>query len=160
MSSNSRYLEALAVVDDPTQAIKGLNAMTQRKRTPAGQSVKAYNPLSQEEQRIFKALLSDAHAMSGFRNAEVREQLAGSGFLKILRRCLRSESAKISRLLKDFHVYASPHPAYTALAVPTRGSLFSALLPAEGGNFSRTAWAILCLNYLRKFEVANKESIP
>ncbi|MGH6636493.1 MAG: hypothetical protein ACRED0_10320 [Gammaproteobacteria bacterium] len=106
MSSNSRYLEALAVVDDPTQAIRGLNAMTKRKSTRAGQSVKAFNPLSQEEQRIFKALLSGAHAMSGFRNAEVREQLAGSGFFKSCGRRLRRQSAKISRLLKRFHVYA------------------------------------------------------
>lgn len=101
-SSNSRYLEALAVVDDPTQAITGLNAMTQRKRTPAGQSVKAFNPLSEEDQRIFKALLS----LSGFRNAELREELAGSGFLNSCGRCLRRQSAKISRLPKRFHIYA------------------------------------------------------
>lgn len=69
------------MVDDPTQAIKGLNAMTQRRRTPAGQSVKAFNPLSEEDQRIFKALLSGAHAVSGFPNAELLEELAGSGFL-------------------------------------------------------------------------------
>ena len=73
----------MAVVDDPTHAITGLNAMTQRKRTRTGQSVKAFNPLSEEDQRIFKALLSGAHAMSGFRSAELREQLTDSGFLPL-----------------------------------------------------------------------------
>ncbi len=48
LASNSRYLNALAVVDDPTPAIKGLNALTQPKRTRSGQSVKAFNPLSDE----------------------------------------------------------------------------------------------------------------
>ncbi len=104
-ASNGRYFEALAVVDDPTHAITGLNAITQRKRTRTGQSVKAFNPLSEENQRIFKALLSGAHAMSGFRNAELREQLAESGFFKSCRRCLRKQSAKLSKLLKRFHVY-------------------------------------------------------
>lgn len=58
MASNSRYLDALAVVDDPTPALRGLNAITQPKRTGAGQSVKAFILLSEEDQRIFKALLS------------------------------------------------------------------------------------------------------
>ena len=58
LAANGRYLEALAVVDDPSTALKQLNAITQRKRTRAGQSVKAFNPLSSDDQRIFKALLS------------------------------------------------------------------------------------------------------
>ena len=82
MASNGRYLEALAVVDDPTHAITGLNAITQRKRTRTGQSVKAFSSLSEEDQRIFKALLSGAQAIGGFRNAELREQLTDSGFFK------------------------------------------------------------------------------
>jgi hypothetical protein len=105
MASNSRYLDALAVVEDPTHAFIGLNAITQRKRTRTGQSIEAFNPLSHADQRIFKALLSGAHAISGFRNAELREQLTESGFFKPCGRCLRKQSAKISRLLKRYHVY-------------------------------------------------------
>ncbi len=68
-------------------------------------TVKAFNPLSEEDQRIFKALLSGAHAIGGFRKAELREQLSDSGFFKSCGRCLRKQSAKLSRLLKRFHVY-------------------------------------------------------
>ena len=60
LAANARYLEALAVVDDPSAALTQLDALTRRKRTRAGQSVKAFNPLSADEQRIYKALLSGA----------------------------------------------------------------------------------------------------
>ncbi len=78
MAANSRYLEALAVVDDPTQALSDLSGITQPKRTVAGQSVKPFNPLSEEDQRIFKAMLSGAHAISGFRNGDIPAALSGS----------------------------------------------------------------------------------
>ena len=60
LAANKRYLEALAVVDDPGIAFKQLDAITKPKRTRAGQSVKAFNPLNMEDQRIFKALLAGA----------------------------------------------------------------------------------------------------
>ena len=72
LASNGRYLEALAAVDDPSAALKQLNVITQRKRTRAGQSVKAFNPLSLDDQRIFKALLSGANTINGFRNRDIR----------------------------------------------------------------------------------------
>ncbi len=50
LASDSRFLNALAVVDDPTSAIQGLNVLTQPKRTRSGHSVKAFNPLSDEDQ--------------------------------------------------------------------------------------------------------------
>ena len=50
-------------------------------------------------------LLSGAHAIGGFRNAELREQLIDSGFFKSCGQFLRKQSAKLSRLLKRFHVY-------------------------------------------------------
>ena len=43
LAANGRYLEALAVVDDPSAALKQLDTITQRKRTRAGQSEKAFN---------------------------------------------------------------------------------------------------------------------
>ena len=53
LAANGRYLEALAVVDDPTTALKLTHTITQPKRTRTGQSVKAYNPLTNEDQRFF-----------------------------------------------------------------------------------------------------------
>ncbi len=105
LAVNGRYLEALAVVDDPSSALKQLHAITQHKRTRAGQSVKTFNPLSADDQRIFKALLSGANITNGFRNQDIRARLAGSPLLRGCQRCVAKQSAKISRLLKRLHTY-------------------------------------------------------
>jgi hypothetical protein len=44
LAANARYLEALAVVDDPSKALKQMHTITRPKRNRAGQSVKAFNP--------------------------------------------------------------------------------------------------------------------
>ena len=98
-------LEALAVVDDPSTALKHMNAITDPKRTPAGQSVKAFNPLSMADQRSFKALLAGANTIHGFRNRDIRARLAGSPFMQPCGRSAAKQSAKVSRLLKRFHIY-------------------------------------------------------
>lgn len=105
LAANARYLEALAVVDDPSQALQQMHTITRPKRNRAGQSVKAFNPLSDEDQRIFKSLLSGANTINGFRNRDLRLRLANSAFLRSCGRCLRKQSAKISRLLKRLHIY-------------------------------------------------------
>lgn len=105
LAANARYLEALAIVDDPTTAIRQLRTVTRRKRTRTGQSVRAFNPLSDEDQRIFKALLTGANTINGFRNRDIRESLAGTPFLGTCGKCVRKQSAKISRLLKRLHIY-------------------------------------------------------
>jgi hypothetical protein len=105
LAAYSRYLEALAVVDDPSAALKQLNQITQRKCTRAGQSVKAFNPVSADDQRVFKALLSGANTINGFRNQDIRARLTGSPFLRGCGHCVAKQSAKISRLLKRSHIY-------------------------------------------------------
>ncbi len=105
LAANGRYLEALAVVDDPSAALKQLDTITRRKRTRAGQSVKAFNPLSADEQRIYKALLSGANTFNGFRNHDIRARLTGSPLLRSCGHCMAKQSAKISRLLKRFHIF-------------------------------------------------------
>ena len=72
LAANKRYLEALAVVDDPSTARKHMNVITEPKRTPTGQSVKAFNPLSMADQRSLKALLAGANTLHGFRNRDIR----------------------------------------------------------------------------------------
>ena len=52
LAANARYLEALAVVDDPGKALKQMHMITRPKRNRAGQSVRAFNPLSDEDQRF------------------------------------------------------------------------------------------------------------
>lgn len=93
------------MVDDPGIAFKQLNSITQPKRTRAGQSVKAFNPLNIEDQRIFKALMAGGNTINGFRNRDIRFRLVGSPFIRSCGRCVATQSAKVSRLLKRFHIF-------------------------------------------------------
>ena len=105
LAANGHHLEALAVVDDPSAALKQLDTLIQRERTRAGQSVKAFSPVSLDEQRIFKALLSGANIVNGFRNRDLRERLASSPLLRACGRGVAKQFAKVSRLLKRFHIH-------------------------------------------------------
>jgi len=73
-SANSRYLEALAVVDGQQQARQLLDAATrpaklgQRRR-------RALQPLSPQEQALFRAVLRGEHRLQGFRQREVVARL-------------------------------------------------------------------------------------
>jgi hypothetical protein len=104
-AANARYLEALAVVDDPSTAIRQLHSITGRKRTRNGQSVRAFNPLGEEDQRLFKALLSGDNAINGFRNRDIRERLAKTSLLRACAKDRNKQSAKVTRMLKRLHLY-------------------------------------------------------
>lgn len=100
-----RDIEALAVVDDPATAIRQLHSITERKRARNGQSVRAFNPLSKEDQCLFKSLLSGDNTINGFRNRDIRERLAGTPALHTCGNDRHKQSAKVSRLLKRLHLY-------------------------------------------------------
>src|SRR5207244_12920761 len=56
--TNTRYLDALAHVDDPTPAIRALDALTARASSKNGRTVRPFNPLSRHDRVLFEALLS------------------------------------------------------------------------------------------------------
>ena len=70
--ANHRYLEALAVVDDPTPAIQHLDDITTRKKTLSGRGIRAFNPLSREDIQLFKAMMAGEHHIRGLSNADLR----------------------------------------------------------------------------------------
>ena len=84
---------------------KQLHTITRPKRYRTGESIKAFNPLSEEDQWIFKSLLSGADTINYFRNQEHRLRLANSPLQHSCERCLREQSAKMSRLLKRLNIY-------------------------------------------------------
>ena len=49
MLANARYLNALAVVDDPTQAKRDLDRLTTRKTDAAGRSCARFNPIARHD---------------------------------------------------------------------------------------------------------------
>jgi hypothetical protein len=105
LRANGRYLDALAVVTDPTVKVKELAQITQRKRPSTGRPAKALNPLSKEDLVLFKAVMQGGHNVRGFTNRDIRCQLAGTSHLTGLRSDPRRQSAKVSRLLHRLHLH-------------------------------------------------------
>lgn len=103
LQSNSRYLNALAQVDDPTPALRALDKITTRKHPPSARPVKVFNPLARPESQLFAALMNGEHALHGFTNRDLRDKLA----LTVLRlqEDPKRRSAQVSRLLHRLDVY-------------------------------------------------------
>ena len=100
MACNHRYLDALAVVDDPAPVYNDLRQLTEPKVVD-GRSYAGFNPARREDLRLFQAVLDGDHIAHGFRNSDIREPLFGSPRPLHLR---RRASAAAGRLLKRLHV--------------------------------------------------------
>jgi hypothetical protein len=100
LACNRRYLDALAVVDDPTPAYPELRQLTEPK-VVEGRSHGGFNPARRQDVRLFKAILDGDHISRGFRNADIREPLFGTQ-KKVQEK--RRASAAVGRLLKRLHV--------------------------------------------------------
>lgn len=74
-AANQRYLEALAVVDEPSPTKEVLDPLSRRARK-AGRSYRPLRPITPEDGRLFAAVLRGEHLVDGFRNRDVREALA------------------------------------------------------------------------------------
>lgn len=92
-----RYLDALAVVEDPEVSEKLLDQAC-HKATFRGQCRRALNPLSREDQKLFQAVLAGDQALRGFANRDIADRLDIT--LSPDPRLRRRQSAKISRLLQ------------------------------------------------------------
>ena len=104
IAANSRYLQALADVDDPTDAIATLDRITTRKQVAPKRTAKAFNPVARDESQIFRALLDGQHMIRGFSNPDIRQKLQDSPHLKgITDR--RRQSAKVTRIFNRCHAH-------------------------------------------------------
>jgi hypothetical protein len=75
-SANQRYLEALVVVDDLGVGQRELD----RRCAPVkyqGRTRRALQPFGRDDQALFAAVLRGEHAVRGFRNGEIAQQLFG-----------------------------------------------------------------------------------
>jgi hypothetical protein len=98
-AANHRYLDALAVVDDPAPAHRALERLVQPVRDHHGRSSRAFNPATAADLTLFTAVLRGEHTLQGFRNRGVRTQLFGPTAATDRRR-----SAQVSRLVKRLHL--------------------------------------------------------
>jgi hypothetical protein len=82
MLANARYLNALAAVDDPTDAKRDLDRVTSPKKDAAGRSSAAFNPLARPDAELFRAVMDGEHCLCGFTNSDIRAKLRSSLQLK------------------------------------------------------------------------------
>jgi hypothetical protein len=97
LACNRRYLDALAVVDDPAPAYQQLRQLTEPKKL-ANRSSAGFNPARREDVRLFAAVLDGDHIARGFRNKDIRAALFG-----FAAPASRRQSAAVGRLLKRLH---------------------------------------------------------
>jgi hypothetical protein len=96
-AANERYLEALAVVDVPRPARELLDAVS----LPVVKDNRSYRPLrpvSQQEAKVFKAVLDGRFLVKGFGNRQLRELLGTAAIADDRER--RRESGRTTRLLR------------------------------------------------------------
>ncbi|MCK4306212.1 MAG: hypothetical protein KAY24_18370 [Candidatus Eisenbacteria sp.] len=105
MSSNSRYLDALAVVSDPSTKVRELEQITKRKQVTPNRTARAFNPLSGDDIELFQAMMSGQHCVRGLKNGDVRRELARSRHFQGIRHDTRRQSAKVTRILQRFHAH-------------------------------------------------------
>jgi hypothetical protein len=99
-ASNRRYLDALAVVDDPAPAYHQVEELTEPV-VVSGRSHAGFNPASAGDVKWFEAVLRGENLLRGFRNADIREAVYGSSEDAGER---RRQSHAVGRLLKRLHV--------------------------------------------------------
>jgi hypothetical protein len=97
LACNRRYLDALAVVDDPAPAYQQLQKLTEPKKV-GGRSSAGFNLARREDVRLFAAVLDGDHIACGFRNKNIRVALFGANVQPSAR-----QSAAVGRLLKRLH---------------------------------------------------------
>jgi hypothetical protein len=105
LQANSRYLEALALVDDPTNATRELDRMTSRKKDTAGRGCAGFNPLARGDAELFASVMDGDHCLRGFTNQDVRQRLAATPHLRQCAKNPNKASAKISRIFRRLRAH-------------------------------------------------------
>jgi hypothetical protein len=105
MLANARYLNALAVVDDPTEAKRDLDRVTTRRKDTAGRSCRGFNPLARHDAELFRVVMDGEHCLRGFTNRDIRTKLQSTPHLKACAGDTKKQSSKISIIFRRFHAH-------------------------------------------------------
>lgn len=98
---NARYLNALAVVEDPTPAHQQMHALAQTRRHQ-DRTFRGFNPAAREDVGLLAAVMRGEYFLHGFANRDVRAQLFPPATDSPES---RRQAARVSRLLKRLHVH-------------------------------------------------------
>jgi hypothetical protein len=99
-TANERYLEALAVIDDPAPSYRQVRRLAERK-VVRQRSYAGFNPAFQDDVHLFQAVLHGDHLLRGFYNRDIRRLL---GWDDRQPSRLRRFANRVGRLLKRLHV--------------------------------------------------------
>jgi len=131
--SNGRYLEALSAVDaEPTLAETA--AQVCRRTRWKKRSVRALNPLADDDARLFEAVSRGEFVLQGFRNRDLRALLFGEAASADTR---RRQMAKVTRLIRMLRAHGLDHKVAKThrYTVSSKGrETITALLAARSAN--------------------------
>jgi hypothetical protein len=96
-AANERYLEALAVVEEPSPARELLDAVSQPV-TKDDRPYRALHPVSRQEAAVFAVVLCGQFLLKGFSNRDLRERLGVNLAVDVQER--RRQSGRTTRLLR------------------------------------------------------------
>jgi hypothetical protein len=105
LKDNFRYLDPLAVVDDPTNATRDLDRITARQKDAAGRGCSAFNPLAHNDADLFQAVMDGEHCLRGFTNRDIRSKLQSTHHLRLCGQDQKKASSKVSRIFRRFHAH-------------------------------------------------------
>lgn len=124
-AANRRYLDALAVIDDPAAAGQ-LICKSTRSIRKGSRSFRGFNPAAEQDVRLFSAVMRGEHAIRGFRNHDVRQVMFPA---PINKQTERRYSAAVSRMLKRLHVHGliAKTPRSRRWKLTTKGQLLMSM---------------------------------
>jgi hypothetical protein len=96
-AANERYLEALAVVEEPSPARELLDEVS-RPVTKEHRPYRALRPVSPQEASVFAVVLSGQFLLKGFTNRDLRQRLGANQAVDVQER--RRQSGRTTRLLR------------------------------------------------------------
>jgi hypothetical protein len=99
-SANRAYLEALSVIDDPSQAYQTLQQLCEPV-AKNGRRRRGLNPLRKDDVKLFAAALQGENFIHGFRNSDIARYLNLPQRKDPLER--KRQSARVTRLLQLLH---------------------------------------------------------
>lgn len=130
--SNARYLEALAAVDTPLTLAQITASLCQR-TTLAGRSVRALNPLGDEDARLLQAIHRGEFALLGFRNRDLCPLLF-SPQTSLSQQQRMTKITRLLRLLRAHGLISKVSRTHRYQLTPRGQTTIPALLAARAAN--------------------------
>lgn len=84
LASNRRYLEFISAIDDPTNGTKILDKISQPERD-AHRTYKGFNFFCKEDRSVLLAIVRGENVITGFRHADLSQQLPGASTNQVSR---------------------------------------------------------------------------